>query len=80
MSESIKESELRIWHETLENEDRRIAAPDHYVGELQGHAKALSRLGIIDLWELRELMELADAAYSHSIEEQHTREWLKTRE
>jgi len=69
MNESIKERELRIWNETLENDDRRISAPDCYVGELQGHAKTLARLEIIDLFELRSLIELADAASSRPIEE-----------
>jgi len=65
MSESIKESELRIWRTTLGDEDRRFNEPEHLRGELYGHAKTLARLDIIDLFELRELIAVADTACNH---------------
>jgi hypothetical protein len=60
----IKENELKIWHALLEHEARSDNSSDHWHGELTGHANALYRLGVIDGGELRELLELADAAYS----------------
>lgn len=67
---------MKIWHELLEHEARRECAIEHWAGELAGHAMALGRLGIIDAEELREMLELADSAYSHVVEELLTREWL----
>ncbi|MFP3852407.1 hypothetical protein [Pseudomonas sp. W5-01] len=73
----VKARELKLWNDLLEHEARRECAIDHWVGELSGHAKALCRLGIIDEEELREMLELADAAYAHVSEELAHQEWLK---
>lgn len=76
MSE-VKERELKIWNDLLEHEARRECAIDHWAGQLAGHATALERLGVIDDEELREMLELADSAYSHVREQLDTREWEK---
>jgi hypothetical protein len=67
---------LKIWPGLLDHEARRECAIEHWAGELAGHAVALGRPGIIDAEELREMLELADSAYSHVVEELLTREWL----
>jgi hypothetical protein len=72
----VKERELKIWHDLLEHEARRECAIEHWAGELAGHAMALGRLGVIDEEELREMLELAESAFSHVAEELLTREWL----
>ncbi|MDH4603710.1 MULTISPECIES: hypothetical protein [Pseudomonas] len=74
----VKERELKLWNNLLEHEARRECAIDHWVGELSGHAKALCRLGIIDEEELREMLDLADAAYAHVSEELVHQEWLQS--
>jgi hypothetical protein len=73
----VKERELKIWHDLLEHEARRECAIEHWAGELAGHAIARGRPGIIDEEEFREMRELANAAYSHVVEELLTREWLQ---
>jgi len=73
----VKERELKIWHDLLDHEARRECATDHWAGELQGHAKAMRRMSVIDDEELCELLELADAAFSHVSEELETRRWLE---
>ncbi len=73
----VKERELKIWNDLLEHEARRECAIDHWTGELTGHAKALRRLQVIDDEELCEMLELADAAYSHVREQMDTQEWLR---
>lgn len=72
----VKERELEIWHDLLDHEARRECATEHWSGELLGHAKAMRRMSIIDDEELSELLELADAAFSHVSEELDTRRWL----
>lgn len=74
----VKDRELKIWHDLLDHEARRECAIDHWAGELLGHAKALQRTGIIDEEELREMLELADAAYAHVAEELAHQEWLQS--
>lgn|GEM_PF-1304111 len=74
---ATKERELKIWHDLLEHEARRECAIDHWAGELAGHAMTLGRLGIIDEEELREMLELADAAHSHVREQLDTQDWLR---
>lgn len=73
----VKERELKLWNNLLEHEARRECAIDHWAGELSGHAKALGRMGIIDEEELREMLELADAAYAHVAEELAHQDLLK---
>lgn len=73
----VKDRELKIWNDLLEHEARRECAIDHWAGELSGHAKALLRMGIIDEDELREMLELCDAAYAHVAEDLAYREWLQ---
>lgn len=73
----IKERELKIWYDLLEHEARRECAIDHWAGELAGHAKCMERMGLIDEGELCEMLELADAAYSHVREQLDTQEWLR---
>lgn len=63
-----KERELKIWHDLIEHESRRDVTPEHWHGELIGHASALYRLGVIDDGELRELLEFADGAYSSVVD------------
>ena len=75
----VKARELKIWNDLLEHEARRECAIEHWSGELLGHAKAMRRLRIIDDEELCELLELADAAYSHVSEELDTQRWLRER-
>lgn len=75
----VKERELKIWNDHLEHEARRECATDHWHGELLGHANALARLGVIDEEELREMLELADAALEHVKSELETQEWLAER-
>ena len=75
----VKARELKIWSDLLEHEARRECAIEHWSGELLGHAKAMRRLRIIDDEELCELLELADAAYSHVSEELDTQRWLRER-
>ncbi|MFK3971511.1 hypothetical protein ACI2KS_12360 [Pseudomonas sp. NPDC087358] len=74
-SQDIKNRELELWNILLNHEGRRELAIDQWSGELVGHAMALARLGVIDAQELQDMLEYADAAYSHVIEEKHTREW-----
>lgn len=59
----VKAREFKIWHDHLEHEARRECAVDHWHGELSEHDIALPRLGVMDEDELRELNELAYAAY-----------------
>lgn len=73
----VKERELKIWNDLLEHEARRECAIDHWAGELDGHAKVLNRLGVIEDDELR-MLEYADAAYGHVWEDLAYRNWLKT--
>lgn len=75
--DEVKELELKIWNDLLEHEERRECAIDHWAGELAGHAKAIQRMGLIDRDELCEMLELADAAYSHVREQLATQEWLR---
>ncbi|MDB5995290.1 MAG: hypothetical protein JWP42_2426 [Pseudomonas sp.] len=42
---------------------------EHWHGELIVHANALARLGVISEEDLREMLQLADAAFGHVIEE-----------
>lgn len=65
----VKARELKIWNDLLEHEARRECAIDHWAGELSGHAKALHRIGFIEEDELQEMLEYADAAYHHVVEE-----------
>jgi hypothetical protein len=58
-------------------DERRECATDHWAGELAGHARSLQRMGLIDEEELCEMLELADAAYSHVREQLDTQEWLR---
>jgi len=74
--ESTKDRELRLWNAHIENKARRETGSSHWHGELLGHANALARLGVIDEEELREMLELADAAYGHVIEELLARAWV----
>ena len=74
----VRDRELKIWHDLLGHEARRECAIDHWAGELSGHAKALQRVGIIDEDELREMLELADAAYEHVSEEVAYSRWLES--
>ena len=73
----VKARELKIWNDLLEHEARRECVIDHWAGELSGHAKALHRVGVIDEDELREMLEHADAAYAHVVEDLAYRAWLK---
>lgn len=73
----IKQRELKIWYDLLEHEARRECAIDHWAGELAGHAKLMLRMGVIDQEEFCEMIELADAAFSHVSEQLATQEWLR---
>ena len=73
----VKARELKIWNDLLEHEARRECAINHWAGELAGQAKALQRLGIIDEDELREMLEYADAACAHVVEDLAYRVWLE---
>lgn len=76
----VKERELKIWHDLLDHEARRECATDHWSGELLGHAKALRRMAVIDDEELCEMLELADAAFSHVSEQMETQRWLRDKQ
>ena len=72
----LKERELKIWNDHLDHEARRENATDHWHGELLGQANALARLGIVDKEELREMLELADAALEYVKAQLETLKWL----
>ncbi|RAU44093.1 MULTISPECIES: hypothetical protein [unclassified Pseudomonas] len=71
--EQVRDRELELWNILLNHEGRRELAIEHWSGELTGHAMALARLGIITASELDEMLDYADAAYSHAIEQKGTR-------
>jgi len=77
-NEDIRNRELELWNILLNHEGRRELAIDHWSGELTGHAMTLARLEVISAEELQEMLEYADAAYSHAIEQSHTREWERS--
>jgi hypothetical protein len=77
VSEPVNVREVGIWNALLEHEARRECAPEHWHGELLGHANALARLGVISEEDLREMLELADAAFGHVIEEKEAQAWLR---
>lgn len=63
-----KATELRIWHEVLEDKNLSLSAPEYYIATLRTHADVLQRLGVISDDECREMVEHADAAYGHAVE------------
>lgn len=75
MDAEIKERELKLWNDHLEHEAQRESATGFWYGHLVGHAMALGRLGVVDEEELREMLDLAEAANSHVIESLIHRNW-----
>lgn len=65
--DEVKDRELGLWHAYVED-DQAAGLPEYQHGALRKHAEVLERLGIIDLPELRELNELADARYASAAE------------
>jgi hypothetical protein len=65
--DDIKKRELALWYACVED-DQAAGLPEYQHGALRKHAEVLERLGIIDLPELRELNELADARYASAAE------------
>lgn len=57
----LEERGIEIRHDLVDIAARRQCALDHWLGQ----AEALHRVGLLDEEELREMLEYADAAYSH---------------
>jgi hypothetical protein len=60
----VNEHGTGIRHDLVDIAARRQSALDHW----SGYAEALHRVGLLDEDELREMIEYADAAYSHVAE------------
>lgn len=65
---------LADWQELAHDEDALVLQPDQYHRRLIDLAHEARRLQVIDAEDLRELLELADAAYAWAVEERITRD------
>lgn len=57
---SVKERELKIWHDNLRQKTFRA----FWFGQLVGHAETLRRFGLITDVELRAMLREAEATHS----------------
>ncbi len=72
--EDRRSSTLADWQAAIDDKDALLLDPETYTAHLIEQAMSANRQGAINADELRELLELVDAAYSWAVEEQLTRE------
>jgi poly(3-hydroxybutyrate) depolymerase len=68
-----RERALADWQKLADDESALVLEPDAYHRRLIDLAHEARRLEVIDAEDLRELLELADAAYAWAVEERITR-------
>lgn len=68
-----RERALADWQKLADDENALVLEPDAYHRRLIDLAHEARRLEVIDAEDLRELLELADAAYAWAVEERITR-------